>query len=74
MKINRRNFLAASSAALLAHNRLPSVLASQSELSAFSPTQKQLTVYTTADKTDYRISPTDTVSFKAVGQPKETQV
>jgi glucosylceramidase len=74
MKINRRSFVAASSAALLAHNRLPSVLASKSELSAFSPAQKQVTVYTTADKTDHRISVTDTVSFKAVGQPKETQI
>ncbi len=74
MKTNRRNFLAASSATLLAHNRLTSVLASKSELSAFSPAQKQVKVYTTADQTDHRISVTDTVSFKAVGQPKETQI
>src|SRR5690349_10380422 len=73
MKINRRNFLAASSAAVLAHNRLPSVLAN-SKLSAFGPVQKQVTVYTTADKTNHRISLTDTVSFKQVGQPKETQI
>src|SRR6185503_17650518 len=75
MKINRRNFLGASSAALLAHNRLPSLLAnSRAESSVFSTAQKEVTVYTTADKTDHRISATDSVKFKAVGQPKETQI
>jgi glucosylceramidase len=73
MKINRRNFLAASSAAVLAHNRLPSILAN-SKSSAFSPVQKQVSIYTTADKTNHRISLTDTPRFKAVGQPKETQI
>ncbi len=75
MKINRRNFLAASSAALVAHNQLPSIIANpKSESSTLSPAQKQVTVYTTADKTDHRISVTDTLSFKTVGQPKETQI
>jgi glucosylceramidase len=75
MRINRRNFLAASSAAVLAQNSLPSLLAnSKSKSSPFSPAQKQVTVYTTADKTDHRISLTDTATFKAVGQPKETQI
>lgn len=75
MKVNRRNFLAASSAALIAQNQLPSLLAKSSfESPSFSPVQKQVTVYSTADKTDHRISQTDTVSFKAVGQPKETQI
>lgn len=40
----------------------------------FSVTGKQVTVYTTADKTDHRISATDTLSFKPLGQPKETQI
>ncbi len=35
---------------------------------------KQVSVYTTADKTDHRLSLTDTAAFKAVGQPKETQI
>src|SRR5207248_10411027 len=39
-----------------------------------STTGKQVTVYTTAAKTDYRISPTGPLSFKPVGQPKETQI
>jgi len=40
----------------------------------FSVSGKQVTVYTTADKTDYRMSATDVLSFKHVGQPKETQI
>jgi glucosylceramidase len=35
---------------------------------------KQVAVYTTADKTSHRLSLTDTLSFKRVGQPKETQI
>ncbi|MEO8908862.1 MAG: glycoside hydrolase family 30 protein [Gemmatimonadaceae bacterium] len=31
-------------------------------------------VYTTADKTDYRLSPTETLTFKHMGQPLETQI
>lgn len=81
MKINRRNFLVASSAALLASNKLG--FASPKQNDGFPISQKpprsstpgtQVTVYTTAAKTDYRISRTDTLSFKPVGQPKETQI
>ena len=35
---------------------------------------KKVIVYTTADSTSYRLSPTDTVMFKHMGQPFETQV
>jgi len=81
MKIHRRNFLLASSAALFAQNKL-SFGSSQQKgarkrlpaAAPFSATGKQVTVYTTADKTDHRISLTDTLSFKPMGQPKETQI
>jgi glucosylceramidase len=81
MKIKRRNFLVTSSAALLASNKLG--LASHKPNDGVPTPQKtlrsstsgaQVTVYTTAAKTDYRISRTDTLSFKPVGQPKETQI
>jgi glucosylceramidase len=76
MKINRRNFLTASSAAVLSHKYL---------LSAFGRSKRDLpmpvnsapsdvTIYTTAADTDHRISRTGTATFKAVGQPKETQI
>jgi glucosylceramidase len=81
MKIHRRNFLLASSAALLAQSKLSfgssQQKGAQKRLPAaksFSAIGKQVTVYTTADKTDHRISLTDTLSFKPMGQPKETQI
>lgn len=78
MTINRRNFLLlSSSACLLAKNagaasaqaRRPSVAADR-----FSTEGRKVNVYTTADKSDHRISPTDTLTFKRHGQPLETQV
>src|SRR5207245_9214126 len=81
MKIHRRNFLLASSAALLAKNNLSFGSNKQNDSNKrpqkahrFSKIGKQITVYMTAAKTDYRISRTDTLSFKPVGQPKETQI
>jgi glucosylceramidase len=35
---------------------------------------RKVVVYTTADNTSYRLSPTDTVAFKRMGQPVETQI
>ena len=77
MKIDRRNFLFLSSAALLAQSRLSfgsgKPQNTRSKSSVTGPA-KQVAVYTTADKTDHRISATDTLTFKPVGQPKETQI
>ena len=78
MKIDRRKFLLASSTAALGHKFLPSVFGkTAADLLPFEPSPtvaKQVTVYTTAQKSDPRLKQTDTVSFKAVGQPKETQI
>src|SRR6185436_2691447 len=75
MKIDRRTFLAASSSALLFAKRLihaqPSNVTSQSNRR--TPT-RDVTVYTTADQTEYRLSRTATVKFKPMGQPLETQI
>ncbi|HWB28347.1 MAG TPA: glycoside hydrolase family 30 protein [Chitinophagaceae bacterium] len=38
------------------------------------PAVKKVIVYTTAQNTDYRLTPTDTVHFTHMGQPFETQV
>jgi len=35
---------------------------------------KEITVYTTADKSDHRLSKTDTLKFQHLGQPLETQI
>jgi len=78
MKINRRNFLLAStSTCLLASDIQPSLAQRKKPSGAskpFSADGKKVTVYTTAEKTDHRISATDTLAFKSHGQPLETQV
>jgi glucosylceramidase len=78
MKIDRRRFLVASSSALALGNK--SLLPKAPETSPETPDSdtnlqgRPVSVYTTADKTDYRLSRTDTVSFKKMGQPLETQI
>ncbi|MBI5857172.1 MAG: glycoside hydrolase family 30 protein [Sphingobacteriales bacterium] len=37
-------------------------------------TGKKVIIYTTADSTDYRLSATDTLQFRNLGQPLETQI
>ena len=75
MKINRRTFLGASSSALLFAKRLihaqPSDAASQVNRRAAA---RDVTVYTTADQTEYRLSRTGTAKFKPMAQPLETQI
>ena len=41
---------------------------------SFSTEGKKVVVFTTADSSNYRLSVTDTVEFKEMGQPLETQV
>lgn len=41
---------------------------------SFSTDGKKIIVYTTADSTTYRLSVTDTLVFKDMGQPKETEI
>ncbi|HMR91788.1 MAG TPA: glycoside hydrolase family 30 protein [Chitinophagaceae bacterium] len=41
---------------------------------AFSAAGKKVMVYTTADSTSYRLTVTDTLEFKDMGQPLETQI
>src|SRR5256714_1304928 len=78
MRINRRDFLLLSSSACLltqnvrasaAQSRRPSVASKP-----FSAEGRRVVVYTTAKNSDYRISATDTLTFKHLGQPLETQV
>jgi glucosylceramidase len=80
MNIDRRGFLVASSSALVLGKSglLPG--ASESPLEPSTPAEvdravegSTVTVYTTADKTDLRLAATDTLTFKHMGQPLETQ-
>jgi glucosylceramidase len=79
MKIDRRSFIAASSSALvLAKSQL--VSSAETAAPAETPVRqtnvagRQVAVYTTAAQTDYRLSPTNTATFKPHGQPLETQI
>jgi glucosylceramidase len=69
MKIDRRSFLAASSSALILAKYQLSAQAQDQRIEG-----RQIAVYTTADKTDYRLSATNTLTFKPLGQPLETQI
>ena len=80
MKIDRRSFLAASSSALVLGKK-PLLPPSGERSGADEPLEfdrnlqgRSVSVYTTADKTNYRLSQTDTPAFKQMGQPLETQI
>src|SRR5258705_27302 len=75
MRIDRRRFLAnASAASVLAKSQLSLAAPNRPRLSEFSVAGKEVLVYTTADKSDHRISATDKIAFKHMGQPLETQI
>src|SRR6266567_1464309 len=77
MKLDRRGFLVASSSALV----LTKTGISATEYVQPSETSEPLSiegrevaVYTTADNSNHRLSATDTLAFKHLGQPLETQI
>src|SRR5438309_2261066 len=76
MKIDRRGFLVASSALALTKTQLSATKYVQpSETSEpLSIEGREVTIYATADNSSYRLSATDTLTFKHLGQPLETQI
>ena len=81
MKIDRRSFLVASSSALvLGKTKLTPALREPPAETPEPPEIKgslaarEVAVYTTADNTNLRITPTDKLTFKHMGQPLETQI
>src|SRR5687767_3527897 len=48
--------------------------AKPAETPSFSTEGKKIVVYTTADSSNYRLSVTDTLEFRDMGQPMETQI
>ena len=79
MTIDRRGFLAASSSALvLGKQGLSLTMLEPPETPEPPPFEagqaREVTVYTTADKTDQRLSATGKLTFKPMGQPLETQI
>jgi glucosylceramidase len=79
MKTNRRDFLLAASSSALLLTRDAGPVSAQNRRSPAAPKTlpaagSKVFVYTSAEKTEYRLSPTDTLAFKPMGQPLETQV
>jgi len=81
MKIDRRRFLAAStSAVVFAKGQLSSAADNHLHKSGdslnFAPRSqpRRVSVFTTAEKTNYRLSPIGTLTFKPMAQPLETQI
>ncbi|MFL5480281.1 MAG: hypothetical protein ACJ79X_14790, partial [Gemmatimonadaceae bacterium] len=81
MKIDRRGFLVASSSAIALGKTGLSLPAFAPPSDNTEPPEldrdiqgRSIAVYTTADKTNYRLSATDRLTFKQMGQPLETQI
>ena len=81
MKIDRRGFLVASSSALVLGKNGLSPAAHEQPSETPEPPEidrsiegREVAVYTTADKTNYRLSASDTLTFRHLGQPLETQI
>lgn len=77
MKINRRSFLASSSAAcVLAKSQLASTarLNITDRGSRESPAAKGVIVFTTAADSELRMARNDSLTFSPMGQPLETQI
>ena len=77
MKINRRDFLIATSAVGLLTQSGQMTFAAESENEVpenFSFQGKKVLVHTTAENTEHRISATDSPDFKPLAQPLETQI
>ena len=77
MKLNRRDFLVAGTAAgILAKTGLPAFAAEKNlnHSSKNAVADRKVSVYTTAENTDLRISATDSLEFKPMAQPLETQI
>src|SRR3712207_4205407 len=78
MRMRRRDFLMASSAACLLSGEARAD-STQGRTSSKAPRRfdapgRQVSVSTTAEKDGLRLTPTDTLAFKRHGQPLETQV
>jgi len=78
MKIDRRDFLVASSSALLLASGSKIVNAGDTAATPLSEngpaTLGKVSVFTTAKDSDHKLSLTDTLEFKPHGQPLETQI
>src|SRR5450631_844177 len=74
LKEMKRTILAAALLSAFACNQPTEKTNSSAPVQSFSTEGKKVIVYTTADSTNLRLSITDTLSFKDLPQPLETDV
>ena len=81
MTMDRRRFLASSASALALGKKPLALTGPEKSIENAEPPElernlqaRPIAVYTTADKTNYRLSQTETLNFKPMGQPLETQI
>jgi glucosylceramidase len=73
--MNKYSLFSASLILLISCNHQKQIADTESALSEkFDVEGKKVIVYTTADSTNYRLTVTDTLKFKELKQPVETQV
>jgi glucosylceramidase len=70
----RKELLCFLSVAILACNHQMMKGKSAGTINSYNADGKRIIVYNTAENTNFRITPTDTLTFKDFGQPVETQV
>jgi len=70
----KKNLLVLISISLFSCNHKMTTGNSVSDTKIYDADNKQIIVYTTAENTDFRLTPTDTLHFKDFGQPLETQI
>ena len=73
MKLNKKLLLVLSISIWACNHRMTTGTSS-SNSKTYNADGKVITVYTTAENTDFRLSKTDTLTFKDFGQPVETQI
>ena len=80
MPLDRRDFLSASVSAIALGKAGLSLSTVESQPEALPSLEladlqsREITVYTSADQTDLRLSPTDKLALRPMGQPLETQI
>ncbi|MBS1655796.1 MAG: glycosyl hydrolase, partial [Bacteroidetes bacterium] len=70
----KKALIGLSALAILSCNQQTETANSASTAKTFSTDGKKVIVYSTADSSNLRLTPTDTLQFSPMGQPKETQV
>jgi glucosylceramidase len=70
----KKLFIGLTVMAIISCNQQTETTGSTTTVKTFSIDGKKIIVYSTADSSHLRLTPTDTLQFSEMGQPKETQI